>query len=207
MSGPAPQAVAPGQAAYEGMCRRALADDGPRGRSEGWEALEPWQRDRWDAAAAAANRAGLPRVLAEAARYKAERDAARGGGELAELDAAYKKLEAQCEVHWLERQSAEAHRDRYRQALERIAMGVGIMSQAQASVIAARALGSSDDPIADAVASGRDRYRAALERVLRILRGEGTEVMDDAELAAVIARALGEDGQSLSIQPQRQEQP
>jgi hypothetical protein len=45
-----------------------------------------------------------------------ERDKARA--ELAELDAAYKTLDARCEVHWLERQSAEAHRDRYRAALE-----------------------------------------------------------------------------------------
>jgi hypothetical protein len=71
--------------------------------------------------------AGTGRLLAEAARYKRERDEARAelaesnrlraqsydrlldsGKQLADLDAAYKTLTAQCEVHHLARQSAES---------------------------------------------------------------------------------------------------
>lgn len=44
----------PAQAAYEAMAARSLHDDGPPGASIGWEALEPWQHGRWEAAAQAA---------------------------------------------------------------------------------------------------------------------------------------------------------
>jgi uncharacterized coiled-coil DUF342 family protein len=36
------------------MAARSLHDDGPPGASIGWEALEPWQHGRWEAAAQAA---------------------------------------------------------------------------------------------------------------------------------------------------------
>lgn len=240
MSDVTPEAATPGQAAYEGY-ERAVSGD-PGYKPFPWGQVDRRGRRNWDAAAAAASQAALPRVLAAAARCKAERDAAwaevnrigdlLGTTSNAKCDAIEERDAARAEITgyqascdgWREENSrleddlaairaerddwheaadgwegnfhaARKDADRYRQALERIAMGTGIMSQAQASVIAAKALGSGDDPIAEAVASGRDRYRAALERVLRILRGEGIEVMDDAELAAVIARALGEDGQ------------
>ena len=107
--GGAQEAATPGQAAYEAW--RVIIADGLGWKADEvykFSALNDIERGAWEAAANAVT----AKLLAEAARYKAERDAARG--ELRIIDADRKVLKG-------ERDMARAGRDRYCEALERIA--------------------------------------------------------------------------------------